>query len=110
MSDGPYDALLLLSFGGPERPDDVLPFLENVVRGRGVPRERLLAVAEHYRHFGGVSPINAQNRALLAAIRAELARTGRTCRSTGATATGTRWSPTPSRPCGTTVSGGRWSS
>jgi ferrochelatase len=64
-----YDALLLLSFGGPEGPEDVLPFLENVVRGRGVPRERLLAVAEHYRHFGGVSPINDQNRALLAAIR-----------------------------------------
>ena len=67
-----YDALLLLSFGGPEGPDDVLPFLENVVRGRGVPRERLLEVAEHYSHFGGVSPINEQNRALLAAIRAEL--------------------------------------
>jgi protoporphyrin/coproporphyrin ferrochelatase len=69
----PYDALLLLSFGGPEGPDDVLPFLENVVRGRGVPRERLLEVAEHYRHFAGVSPINEQNRALLAAIRAALA-------------------------------------
>ncbi len=68
----PYDALLLLSFGGPEGPDDVLPFLENVVRGRGVPRERLLAVAEHYRHFGGVSPINEQNRALLAALEQEL--------------------------------------
>ncbi|CAA9285910.1 MAG: Coproporphyrin ferrochelatase [uncultured Corynebacteriales bacterium] len=68
----PYDALLLLSFGGPEGPDDVLPFLENVVRGRGVPRDRLLAVAEHYQHFGGVSPINEQNRALLAAIRAEV--------------------------------------
>jgi protoporphyrin/coproporphyrin ferrochelatase len=67
--NNPYDALLLLSFGGPEGPEDVLPFLENVVRGRGVPRERLLAVAEHYRHFGGVSPINDQNRALLAAIR-----------------------------------------
>jgi ferrochelatase len=67
-----YDALLLLSFGGPEGPDDVLPFLENVVRGRGVPRDRLLEVAEHYSHFGGVSPINQQNRALLAAIRAEL--------------------------------------
>jgi ferrochelatase len=64
-----YDALLLLSFGGPEGPEDVLPFLENVVRGRGVPRERLLDVAEHYTHFGGVSPINDQNRALLAAIR-----------------------------------------
>jgi ferrochelatase len=72
----PYDALLLLSFGGPEGQDDVLPFLENVVRGRGVPRERLLAVAEHYRHFGGVSPINEQNRALLAAIRASLAAQG----------------------------------
>ena len=71
MTD-PYDALLLLSFGGPEGPEDVLPFLENVVRGRGVPRERLLEVAGHYRHFGGVSPINEQNRALLAAIRAEL--------------------------------------
>jgi ferrochelatase len=71
-----YDALLLLSFGGPEGPDDVMPFLENVVRGRGVPRDRLEEVAEHYRHFGGVSPINAQNRALLAAIRLELAEHG----------------------------------
>src|SRR5215813_13189826 len=73
--DGPmgsYDALLLVSFGGPEGPDDVLPFLENVVRGRGVPRDRLLAVAEHYHHFGGVSPINAQNRALVAALREQL--------------------------------------
>ena len=71
-----YDALLLLSFGGPEGQDDVLPFLENVVRGRGVPRERLLEVAEHYRHFGGVSPINDQNRALLAAIRSLFAERG----------------------------------
>jgi protoporphyrin/coproporphyrin ferrochelatase len=68
-----YDALLLLSFGGPEGPDDVMPFLQNVVRGRGVPPERLLGVAEHYRHFGGVSPINDQNRALLAAVRADFA-------------------------------------
>jgi ferrochelatase len=68
-----YDALLLLSFGGPEGPDDVMPFLENVVRGRGVPRDRLLGVAEHYQHFGGVSPINDQNRALLVAIRADFA-------------------------------------
>ncbi|MFC5379747.1 ferrochelatase [Aquipuribacter nitratireducens] len=68
----PYDALLLLSFGGPEGPDDVMPFLENVTRGRGIPRERLEAVAEHYLHFGGRSPINDQNRALLAALRAEL--------------------------------------
>src|SRR5215475_2558426 len=67
-----YDALVLVSFGGPEGPEDVMPFLENVVRGRGVPRDRLLAVAEHYQHFGGVSPINAQNRALLAALREQL--------------------------------------
>jgi ferrochelatase len=66
-----YDALLLLSFGGPEGPDDVLPFLRNVTRGRGVPDERLAEVAEHYQHFGGVSPINAQNRALLAALGAD---------------------------------------
>jgi ferrochelatase len=63
-----YDSLLFVSFGGPERPEDVLPFLENVTRGRNVPRERLLAVAEHYRHFGGKSPINEQNRALIAAL------------------------------------------
>ena len=63
------DALLVLSFGGPEGPDEIRPFLENVVRGRGVPPERLDAVEEHYRHFGGVSPINACNRELIAAIR-----------------------------------------
>jgi ferrochelatase len=74
--DDRYDALLLLSFGGPEGPDDVLPFLENVTRGRGVPPERLAEVAEHYGHFGGVSPINDQNRALLAALRAEFAEHG----------------------------------
>jgi ferrochelatase len=72
----PYDALLLVSFGGPEAPEDVLPFLENVTRGRGIPRDRLLAVAEHYQGFGGVSPINAQNRALVAAIEVELAGHG----------------------------------
>lgn len=71
-----YDALLVLSFGGPEGPDDVIPFLENVTRGRNVPRERLLEVAEHYLHFGGVSPINAQNRALISALEAELAAHG----------------------------------
>jgi protoporphyrin/coproporphyrin ferrochelatase len=71
-----YDAVLLVSFGGPEGPDDVLPFLENVTRGRGIPRERLAAVGEHYLHFGGVSPINGQNRALLAAIRADFAAAG----------------------------------
>jgi ferrochelatase len=68
-----YDAFLLLSFGGPEGPDDVMPFLRNVTRGRGVPDERLLDVAEHYQHFGGVSPINAQCRALLDALRVEFA-------------------------------------
>ena len=68
----PYDAVLLLSFGGPEGPDDVIPFLENVVRGKRVPRERLLEVAERYELFDGVSPINAQNRAILAALIAEM--------------------------------------
>jgi protoporphyrin/coproporphyrin ferrochelatase len=68
-----YDAFLLVSFGGPERKEDVLPFLENVLRGRNVPRERMLAVAEHYYHFGGKSPINDQNRALIAALQAEFA-------------------------------------
>jgi ferrochelatase len=63
-----YDALLVLSFGGPEKPEDVMPFLENVLRGRNVPRERMLEVAEHYHHFGGRSPINDQNRALIAAL------------------------------------------
>jgi protoporphyrin/coproporphyrin ferrochelatase len=67
-SHGPVDALLVLSFGGPEGPDEVRPFLENVVRGRGVPPERLDAVEEHYQHFGGVSPINARNRELIAAV------------------------------------------
>ncbi|MGI5218327.1 ferrochelatase [Nocardia sp. CA-290969] len=70
------DALLLLSFGGPEGPEEVLPFLENVTRGRGVPAERLAEVAEHYLHFGGVSPINACNRAIIAAVERELARAG----------------------------------
>ena len=71
-----YDALLVLSFGGPEGAADVLPFLENVTRGRNVPRERLLEVAEHYLHFGGVSPINGQNRDLIAALELELAAHG----------------------------------
>ncbi|GID31894.1 ferrochelatase [Paractinoplanes brasiliensis] len=71
-----YDAFVLLSFGGPEKPDDVMPFLRNVVRGRGVPDERLAEVAEHYMHFGGVSPINQQCRDLLAAVRAEFAGAG----------------------------------
>jgi ferrochelatase len=67
-----YDAILLVSFGGPEKNDDVLPFLENVLRGRNVPRERMLQVAEHYYHFGGKSPINDQNRELISALEAEL--------------------------------------
>ncbi|MEQ6902044.1 ferrochelatase [Nocardioides sp. YIM 152588] len=72
----PYDALLLVSFGGPEKPEDVVPFLENVTRGRGIPRERLEQVGEHYFLFGGKSPINDQNRALKAAIEADLAAAG----------------------------------
>lgn len=72
MTDLPYDALLVLSFGGPEKPDDVIPFLENVLRGRNVPRERMLEVAEHYYHFGGKSPINDQNRELIEALTTEL--------------------------------------
>jgi protoporphyrin/coproporphyrin ferrochelatase len=66
-----YDAFLLVSFGGPERHEDVIPFLENVLRGKNVPRERMLAVAEHYYHFDGKSPINEQCRELIAALRAE---------------------------------------
>src|SRR5438270_3144125 len=72
----PYEALLLVSFGGPERREDVIPFLENVLRGRNVPRERMLDVAEHYYHFGGASPINQQNRALLAAVKEEFTAAG----------------------------------
>jgi ferrochelatase len=72
----PYDALLLLSFGGPEGPEDVVPFLENVTRGRGIPRERLRQVGQHYFLFGGVSPINAQNRELLHALRKDFAEHG----------------------------------
>jgi ferrochelatase len=75
-SVSPYDALLLVSFGGPERPEDVVPFLENVTRGRGIPRERLEAVGEHYFLFGGRSPINDLNRDLLADIRDDLADHG----------------------------------
>lgn len=77
MTDDVHDAVLLLGFGGPEGPDDVLPFLENVTRARGVSRERLEQVAEQYARFGGVSPINGQNRALQSALQAELDRRGR---------------------------------
>jgi ferrochelatase len=75
---GRRDALLVLSFGGPEGHDDVMPFLRNVTRGRGIPPERLEAVAEHYHHFSGVSPINDQNKALIAAVEAEFADVAKT--------------------------------
>ena len=68
----PYDAVLVVSFGGPEKEADVIPFLENVLRGKDVPRERMLVVAEHYYHFNGRSPINEQNRKLIAALKKEL--------------------------------------
>ena len=71
-----FDAILVVSFGGPESRDEVIPFLENVLRGKPVPRERMLEVAEHYYHFGGVSPINGQNRALIEALRNELSTHG----------------------------------
>ena len=93
-----FDAVLLLSFGGPEGPEQVRPFLENVTRGRNVPPERLDDVAEHYLHFGGVSPINGINRALIASCKQR-----RTCRCISATATGSPTSKTPLRPCATTV-------
>jgi len=66
----PYDAVLLLSFGGPDAPDEVMPFLRRVTAGRGIPDDRLQDVAHHYELFGGVSPINQQNRALIAALEA----------------------------------------
>ena len=72
----PFDSIVVISFGGPEGPDDVIPFLENVTAGRGVPPERLAEVAEQYHLFGGVSPINAQNRALIEALRAQLDAAG----------------------------------
>jgi ferrochelatase len=71
-----YDAILVVSFGGPESKEDVIPFLETVLRGRNIPRERLLTVAEHYYHFEGKSPINQQTRELIAALEAELGRNG----------------------------------
>jgi len=71
-----YDAILVLSFGGPEKREDVIPFLENVLRGKPVPRERLLEVAEHYYHYDGVSPINQQCRELITALQKELTAAG----------------------------------
>nr|MCW2727393.1 ferrochelatase [Aeromicrobium sp.] len=76
MDVRPFDALLLVSFGGPERPDDVVPFLENVTAGRGIPRERLEEVGQHYFLFGGKSPINELNRELLDALRKDFAENG----------------------------------
>src|SRR6188508_1130176 len=76
LDTSPYDALLLVSFGGPEQPEDVVPFLENVTRGRGIPRERLEEVGQHYFGFGGKSPINDQNKALIAAVEADLSAHG----------------------------------
>ncbi|WP_028644533.1 ferrochelatase [Nocardioides sp. URHA0020] len=76
LDTSPYDAVLLVSFGGPEKPEDVVPFLENVTRGRGIPRERLEEVGQHYYGFGGRSPINDQNREFIAAMRADLAGAG----------------------------------
>lgn len=72
----PYDAFLLVSFGGPEGPDEVVPFLENVTRGRGIPRERLVEVGQHYFHFGGKSPINDRNKEYLAALQEDFSGSG----------------------------------
>jgi protoporphyrin/coproporphyrin ferrochelatase len=72
----PVDAILVVSFGGPEGMDDVMPFLENVLRGKNVPRERMMEVAHHYEMFGGISPLNSQNRALIAALQEELKTRG----------------------------------
>ena len=76
MSEPPYDALLVISFGGPEAMDEVEPFLRNVLRGKRVPEERIREVAHHYRIFDGVSPINRQNRQLIRAVRRELREKG----------------------------------
>ena len=92
----PYDALLLVSFGGPEKPDDVLAFLRNVTRGKDIPDARLEEVGEHYFGFGGRSPINDQNRELIEALEADLKAAASTCRSTGAIATGSPTWPTRS--------------
>ena len=87
----PYDALLVVSFGGPEGMDEVMPFLQNVLKGRNIPEERLKEVSHHYALFDGVSPLNGQNRALIAALHAELQASGpETSQSTGETETGRR--------------------
>ncbi len=76
MDVRPFDAMLLVSFGGPEHPDDVVPFLENVTAGRGIPRERLEQVGEHYYRFGGKSPLNELNRELIESVRKDFAENG----------------------------------
>ncbi|HLJ48340.1 MAG TPA: ferrochelatase [Bryobacteraceae bacterium] len=76
MPEPNFDSLVVISFGGPENPTEVIPFLENVLRGKNVPHQRMLEVAEHYYHFGGKSPINDQNRELVAAVREILEREG----------------------------------
>ena len=76
MKSHPYDAIIVMSFGGPEGPADVMPFLDNVLRGKNVPEERKREVAHHYDEFGGISPINQQNRDLIAALHKELAAQG----------------------------------
>src|SRR5687768_479834 len=76
VTNSNYDALIVVSFGGPEGMNEVIPFLENVLRGKNVPRERMLAVARHYELFNGVSPINAQNRQLIASLQHEFAANG----------------------------------
>ena len=74
MTHQAYDALLIASFGGPEGHDDVIPFLEHVLQGRNVPRQRMLEVAQHYYRFDGISPINGQVRALIEALTTDLAK------------------------------------
>ena len=101
-----YDALLIVSFGGPEKHEDVIPFLENVLRGRNVPRERMLEVAEHYYHFDGRSPINDQNRTLIAALKERRFAADLLGQSQLASAAGRHRSP----ECATTASGARWRS
>ena len=99
---------LIVSFGGPEKTEDVMPFLENVTRGRNIPRERLLEVAEHYYHFGGKSPINDQIPRADAALRRNWTSTASRCRSIGAIATGIRSWRTRCGRCGMTASAARW--
>ena len=78
-----YDAILLTSFGGPEGPEEVMPYLERVTAGRGIPKERLVEVSHHYMALGGVSPINDQNRALLAKLKSTFQIVASTSRFTG---------------------------